>query len=203
MAITDRLFPLINDVALRKVEPHRRELLSRASGTVLELGVGSGLNAGLYGGEVERIIGVEPDDAMWQRGRERARETEIPVERIDAFGESLPLEDDSVDTAVSTFVLCSVEEPAQVLRELHRVVRPGGRLLVLEHVENPSRFVSACQKAVTPVWRACLGGCHPGRDLVDALDQSPWRALEMDFVELPGLPTIVDYDLAGDEVTDD
>lgn len=199
MGYADKIFPMINDLALRKVTPYRARLIAKAHGEVLELGVGSGLNLAHYDGpRVERITGVEPDDTMWARARERANEAGVEVERIDAYGEDLPLADESVDTAVSTFVLCSVRRPSQVLSELHRVVRPGGRLLVMEHVRHPSRFIAGAQRLVTPVWKRCLAGCHPGRKLQEVFDASDWEPVEVDFVELPGLPSIVDYHLVGE-----
>ncbi len=209
MGYADRIFPLINDLALRKVTPYRSRLLAKAHGNVLELGVGSGLNLEHYDPpRVERIIGVEPDDTMWARAQERAHElrahgmwtdrASVEIERIDAYGEDLPLADESVDTAVSTFVLCSVRRPSQVLSELHRVVRPGGRLLVMEHVRHPSRFIAGAQRLVTPVWKRCLAGCHPGRKLQEVFAASDWEPVEVDFVELPGLPSIVDYHLVGE-----
>ncbi len=199
MSITDTLFPLINDLALRKATPYRARMIAKAQGTVLELGAGSGLNFAHYDrGQVDRVIGVEPDEAMWAKGQERARQASLSVERIDAFGENLPLEDESVDTAVSTFVLCSVREPMRVLEELHRVVRPGGRLLVMEHVQHSKKWLARCQRGVTPVWKRCLGGCHPGRELQHMLAASDWEPADVDFVELPGLPRLVSYHLIGE-----
>ncbi len=199
MDFSDNLFPLINDVALRKVTPYRARLLAKAQGTVVELGAGSGLNFAQYDRQrVDRIIGIEPDDTMWRRGEERAGEAGVSVERVVAFGEDLPLDDESADTAVSTFVLCSVRDPARVLAELYRVVRPGGRLLVMEHVRHPKRWLAGCQQLVTPVWKRCLAGCHPGRPLQDALAESDWEPVDVDFVDLPGLPSIVSYHLVGE-----
>ena len=197
MSFADFLLPLVNDWALADSHSYRHKLLGQASGTVLELGFGSGLNAHHYGAGVDRVIAVEPDDAMWQKGRQRAHEAGLEVERIDAFGESLPLADVSVDMAVSTFVLCSVRHPSQVLAELARVVVPGGLLLTIEHVANPSPVLSHMQRVVTPVWKRCLGGCHPGRDLVEALRQSPWQERRVEFERLAGLPRLVHYHLLG------
>lgn len=199
MGYAEKIFPLINDLALRKATPYRADLLAKASGTVLELGLGSGLNLAHYDPtRVERVIGVEPDDTMWARGRERAAEVDLDVERVDAYGENLPIDDQSIDTAVSTFVLCSVREPQRVLAELYRVVRPGGRLLVMEHVRHPSTLMAGCQRIITPAWKRCLAGCHPGRELQVDLDASRWEPVEFDFVELPGLPSIVHYHLVGE-----
>lgn len=199
MTYLDRIFPLVNDLALRKVTPYRRRLLAEAHGTVVELGGGSGLNFAHYDlRRVERVICVEPDDAMWARGQERAERAGLPIERIKAFGEDLPLDEASVDTAVSTFVLCSVRDPAAVLSELYRVVRPGGRLLVMEHVRHEKPWLATCQQAVTPVWKRCLGGCHPGRPLQEALGESHWEGEQVEFVDLPGLPGIVSFHLVGE-----
>ncbi|QDG49388.1 class I SAM-dependent methyltransferase [Persicimonas caeni] len=199
MSFGDFLFPLVNDLALRKATPYRARLIAKARGTVLELGAGSGLNFSHYDrAQIERVVGIEPDDTMWARGEERARKAGLDVERIDAFGEDLPLDDASVDTAVSTFVMCSVRDPEAVLAELHRVVRPGGRLLIMEHVRHEKRWMASCQQLVTPVWKRCLGGCHPGRPLQDALEASEWEPVDVDFVDLPGLPSIVSFHLVGE-----
>lgn len=189
--LAERLLPWVNDIALRPANRRRRELLSHAHGDVLELGFGSGLNAALYPSAVDRIVAVEPSAPMWAVGEKRAAKAGVAVERVDAFGEDLPLPDDSVDVAVSTFVLCSVRDPDAVLNEMARVVRPGGSLLIFEHVEHPAPTMAAVQQAITPVWRTCFAGCHPGRCLDPHLHASPWEPEDVQDVDLHWLPPVI------------
>lgn len=197
MSFADRFLALVNDNALFGAESLRAALLADAEGDVVEIGFGSGLNARHYGDQVERVTAIEPGDVMWRRGAQRADDAGLRVERVAAFAESLPLDDASVDCAVSTFVLCSVRDPQAVLSELARVVRPGGTLLLLEHTEHPGPLTRRAQAAITPLWRRALGGCHPGRDLVTPLRHSAWREDDERFVDVPWMPRVVRHHVMG------
>src|SRR5690349_21849754 len=129
----DRMSRKSEDAGLREL---RQGLLAEASGSVLEIGAGTGLNLALYNGTVESLVVTEPEPAMLKRLQRSAREHAPLAKVLRAPAESLPFEDDTFDTVVSTLVLCGVDDQALALREVRRVLRPGGRLLFLEHVRS-------------------------------------------------------------------
>ena len=151
----------------------RRDLLAPLTGDVLELGSGTGLNLAHYPPTVERLVLTEPDRHM--RAKLQARLTDqrpapARVEVVDALADRLPFDDESFDAVVSTLVLCSVPDQRSTLREVRRVLRPGGRLVFLEHVaahEKPRRH--RWQRRVEPVWKRIAGGCHLTRDTRDVI----------------------------------
>jgi SAM-dependent methyltransferase len=167
-----RVFAALYDVIGRRAErgamgARRRELLREASGRTLEIGAGTGANLPHYP-ELPALILVEPDGAMRRRLAPRAAAARFPVEVLDAPAERLPLADASVDVVVSTGVLCSVDDPPRALAEARRVLRPGGRLLFIEHVRAEGR-AARWQDRLTPVWRRLNAGCHPNRDTLAAI----------------------------------
>jgi ubiquinone/menaquinone biosynthesis C-methylase UbiE len=172
-----RLFAMVYDRVLEAseeacVRSWRAELLGPLTGTVVEVGAGTGLNLDHYGSGVERLVLVEPDRHM--RARLARRLAESPwhgrAELLDATAERLPLDDDAADAVVTTLVLCSVPDQAAALAEIRRVLRPGGTLALLEHVladHKPRR--AAWQHRLTPLWRRLADGCHLDRRTTDVL----------------------------------
>jgi len=140
----------------------RQQLLANARGRVLEIGAGTGLNLGRYPHSVTELVLSEPDPNMRRKleGRVHDLRPAVTVEIVGAEAERLPFPDASFDMVVSTLVLCSVKDPAQVLREVRRVLQPHGRFLFLEHVadEDPHRL--AWQRRIEPVWKRVAGNCH-------------------------------------------
>jgi ubiquinone/menaquinone biosynthesis C-methylase UbiE len=145
------------------VHAERRALLSQVRGDVLEIGLGTGLNFPDYPPGVARVRAVAREERLSPKALARAREREIELEHVCADAHALPLEPESFDSVVCTFVLCSVDSPAQVLGELRRVLRPVGRLFLLEHVESGRPFARWTQRALTPLWRHLACGCHLDR----------------------------------------
>jgi ubiquinone/menaquinone biosynthesis C-methylase UbiE len=161
-----RLFAALYDPFMRSAEraclaEWRAELLQDAAGNVLEVGAGTGANLPFYAPPVGRLILTEPDADMLARLRRRIGLARVPVEALVASVEALPFADASFDTVVSTLVLCSVHDVAGALEEMRRVLRPGGRLLFLEHVaadDRPGRL--AWQRRLEPFWTHVSGNCH-------------------------------------------
>lgn len=162
------------DWAMRPLYPARRLVVPEARGRVLEVGVGTGLNLGLYG-DVTELIAVDPDPHMLARAEPRAAALPFPAHLHRAGAERLPCDDASIDTAVATFVLCTIPDPASALREIRRVLRPGGRLLFVEHARSPQPSLAAVQDALTPLWKRIGGGCHLNRPAVDLVRASGLR----------------------------
>lgn len=139
----------------------RRSVVPLAEGDVLELGCGGGINLALYDRErVRSLTGIDPSPELLDRTRAAAQASGVPIEIAAGRGEALPFADQTFDTVVATFTMCSVEQPADVLRELGRVLRPGGRVLFLEHGASPEAGTARWQRRIEPVWKRLAGNCH-------------------------------------------
>jgi ubiquinone/menaquinone biosynthesis C-methylase UbiE len=164
----------------------RKALLAKSTGRVLELGAGTGLNLPHYPRAVRELVLVEPEAAMRRRLERRARRTRSRAEIVAASAEHLPFADDSVDTVVSTLVLCTVEHPDLALLEIARVLRPGGQLLFIEHVRAESAALAWWQDRLEGPWRRFACGCRCNRATVELMracgfavttSQTKWRAM--------------------------
>jgi ubiquinone/menaquinone biosynthesis C-methylase UbiE len=163
---------------------YRRELLDGLSGTVIEVGAGSGANFAYYPADVESVLAVEPEPYL-RRLAQRAKSS-VPVEVVDGVAEELPAEDEQFDAAVVSLALCTVEDPGAALAELRRVLRPGGRLRFLEHVRAASRGMVTEQRALdATIWPLLVGGCHTGRDTVAAVGEAGFRIDHLDRFSYP------------------
>jgi ubiquinone/menaquinone biosynthesis C-methylase UbiE len=172
-----------NKVASR----YRAQLVPQARGTVLEVGVGSGLNLPFYGHGVESLFALDPSEALLKMARSRARAAPFPVDFIARSGEEIPLPDDSVDTVVTTWTLCTIPDPGRALREMRRVLRPRGALLFAEHGIAPDAGVRAWQSRLDRVWRRLAGGCHLTRDAAALVRASGFdiARLETGYADAP------------------
>jgi ubiquinone/menaquinone biosynthesis C-methylase UbiE len=148
----------------------RRRLLAGARGAVLEIGGGTGANLPHYR-DVDRVIVTEPDPFMRRRLVRKLADARVPVEVSAAGAEELPFPDGSFDTVVSTLVLCTVQYQESALDEVRRVLRPGGRLLFIEHV-RAAGSTARWQDRLEPLWGWLHGGCHPNRDTVAAIEEA-------------------------------
>ena len=148
----------------------RARLLKGARGAVLEIGGGTGANLPHYSG-VDRVTVAEPDPFMRKRLVPKLEAARVPVEVSAAGAEALPFHDGSFDTVISTLVLCTVPDQESVLDEIIRVLRPGGRLLFIEHV-RATGSMARWQDRIEPVWGQLFGGCHPNRDTVAAIEEA-------------------------------
>jgi ubiquinone/menaquinone biosynthesis C-methylase UbiE len=148
----------------------RRQLLAGLAGRVVEVGAGSGVSFAHYPAAVTELIAVEPEPHLRELAQAAAAEAPVPVTVVDGTAEKLPLGDASVDAAVVAGVLCSVDDPARVLGELARVVRPGGELRFYEHVAARNARLGGLQRALDATfWPRLFGGCHTHRDTAAAL----------------------------------
>lgn len=158
----------------------RRELLSRASGATLELGAGTGHNLEHYPATVDRLVLTEPDPHMAKRLRAQVAESgRSGVEVVDAGAESLPFADDEFDTVIATLVFCTIPDPRAALDEIARVLKPGGRMLFMEHVRAESPRRARWQDRLNPVQNRLFGGCNLNRPTTDALRSSPLEVEEL------------------------
>jgi len=175
------VLPPLLDRAMRQqqIEKYRRNLIPAARGTVLEIGVGSGLNLRHYGAEVTQVVGLDPSRRLLSMARPRARAAKPPVDLMEGSATAIPLGDASIDTLVMTWTLCSIPDPLAALGEMRRVLRPGGVLLFVEHGLSPEPGVARWQHRLTPFWRPFAGGCRLNRKMDDLI-----RAGGFDIAEL-------------------
>ncbi len=155
----------------------RRRLAARARGRVLEVGAGTGSQLRWYPAGLE-VVALEPDPEMAGRARRRAAHAQARVSVVEAPAEALPFADASFETAVSTFCLCTVSDPAAALAELRRVLVPGGRLLAIEHVHLSWQPGRRLQSLAAPAWASVAGGCRIDRDTVAAVREAGFDLLE-------------------------
>lgn len=151
------LYDIEMRLAARDLNPRRRAIVGAAKGLVLELGIGTAQNAPFYNGDSE-VIGIDPDTSMLARARTRVSKGAAHITLIAASGEALPFAQASFDSVVVTLALCSVESQARTLQELHRVLKPGGRLHFMEHVRSDNTRWAAFQDFVTPFWKTVASG---------------------------------------------
>lgn len=165
----------------------RQMVVGSVSGRVLEIGAGTGLNLSHYGPDVELVL-TEPEAPMVARLRRRLAGEGRVAEVIQAPAQRLPLPDDSVDCVVATLVLCTVPDPAAVLSEIRRVLRPGGRLYFLEHVRAEDPGLAKWQDRLQPVWLRLGHGCHCNRDTLSTVRASGFALQEIEHGRMPAAP---------------
>jgi SAM-dependent methyltransferase len=166
---------------------HRKELLERSAGCTIEIGAGTGLNLAHYPDDLDGLVLVEPDPAMRRRLAQRLARGRLRARLVDAPAEQLPFPDGSVDTVVSTFVLCTVDAPDLALQEIVRVLKPNGQLLVIEHVRSDSPKLAGWQDRLANPWRRFARGCRCNRATselmvamgfeLEGVDDASWRAM--------------------------
>jgi ubiquinone/menaquinone biosynthesis C-methylase UbiE len=173
----------------RGIGDRRRMLLAGLEGDVLEIGSGTGASLPYYEGAA-RVVALEPDESMASRLPARVAEAQVPVEIVSASAEALPFPAESFDAAVSAFVLCSVENPAAVLGEVRRVLRPDGKLVLLEHVRGEGR-TARWQHRLTPLHRKLAGNCHLDRDTKVSVAAAGFDVADVEPTQLPGTHALV------------
>ena len=196
MGLYSRLvFPWLCDTTLgqRFVAKHRQELLSGASGDILEIGFGTGLNLSHYPRVVRKIATVDPNPGMHRRAERRIGASQIEVDKRLGRTEQLPFGDASFDCVVSTFTLCSVEDERRAMSEIHRVLRPGGRLLFLEHGLSPDPDVQQWQRRLNWLQRTIGGNCHLNRQIRAIIAEQPFETVETSEFYLEQTPRAHGY----------
>jgi ubiquinone/menaquinone biosynthesis C-methylase UbiE len=176
------------------VRAQRERIVPLASGEVVEIGIGSGLNLPLYDpARVTRLVGLEPSAPLVDRARRAARAAPFPFECLPARAERMPLPSRSADTVVVTFSLCSISDVAGALAETRRVLRAGGQLLLLEHGLAPEESVRRWQRRLDPLWGRLAGGCHLSRDIPALMAAARFRPAELQAAYLSGAPRFAGY----------
>ncbi len=201
MGLRNSFFALTYDHQLKKTElaglgDLRQGMLAKASGTVLEIGGGTGANLAYYGPQVTSLTVTEPEPAMLRRLQKRVSEKAPGTKVVRAAAEQLPFEDDSFDTVVSTLVLCGVGDQQQALAEIRRVLKPGGRLIFIEHVRSDDPGVARFQDRMNWLNRAVVC-CECNRATLAAIEAHGFEVADLQRTELPKVPKFVRPLIAG------
>jgi ubiquinone/menaquinone biosynthesis C-methylase UbiE len=201
MGFYDRhILPRLLDLAMsaNPITHQRRKVVPRAEGRVLEIGFGAGHNLPFYdAGKVQQIWALEPAAEMRARAGERAAASPIPMEFLGLPSEKIPLDDASADTVLITYTLCTIPDVQAALAEMRRVMKPAGRMIFCEHGEAPDADVLRWQRRITPLWKACAGGCHVGRPIPKLIQDGGFKVEDMQTMYLPSTPRFAGFNYWG------
>jgi ubiquinone/menaquinone biosynthesis C-methylase UbiE len=183
-----RILPHLINFAMKSKEiaQLRAAHVSDAQGVVVEVGIGSGLNLPFYSHKVTRVHGFDPSTELLAMAREKAAAAPFPVDLRNQDASRIPLDEGSADTLVMTWTLCSIVDPSAALREMRRVLKPGGTFIFVEHGESPDWKVRKWQNRLTPLWRRLGGGCHLNRKIDDLVRDAGFDILALRTEYLPG-----------------
>jgi ubiquinone/menaquinone biosynthesis C-methylase UbiE len=173
----------------KAIAKEREKALAGLSGTVLEIGFGSGLNVPLYPAGIARVLAVDPSERARRIGRKRIAAARCPIETVGLDAESIRLDARSADNALSTFTLCTIPDAGRALVEVKRILRPGGRLYFLEHGRAPDPGVARWQDRLNGMQRAIAGGCNINREIPALLEGAGFRVESLESYYAPGPPT--------------
>lgn len=193
----DQVVPRFTDLALGKpMEETRQRVVAPLDGDVLEIGFGSGRNVPHLPPAVNRLLAVEPASVGRDLAKRRIADARVPVEFVGLDGQELPLLDASVDHVLVTWTLCTIPDVGQALREVHRVLRPGGSLHFVEHGRSSTARVAQWQDRLTPLWGKLFGGCHLNRQ-IDALIEGAGLSLDSVRTYTMGGPEFIGFAYEG------
>jgi ubiquinone/menaquinone biosynthesis C-methylase UbiE len=184
----DTILPWLTHLSMRqsRLIPYRTRVISGATGRVLEIGIGPGLNLPFYGPGVKQIIGIEPSSKLLKLARNARRGSTSTLQLIEGTAEAIPIDDASIDTVVTTWTMCSIPNVDAALTEMRRVLKPHGHLLFIEHGRAPEPRVQWWQDHLTPAWERLSGGCHLNRAIEDIVRRGGFRFERLDKGYMPG-----------------
>ena len=195
----DQMLPRLINAAcgMKSANPLRERVCAGLAGDVVEIGFGSGHNVPFYPSAVDRVAAVEPADVGWRLATKRVEASPVPVERAGLDGQRLPFADDSFDTAVSTWTMCTIPDVVTALAEVRRVLRPGGTLHFVEHGLAPDAAVARWQRRLEPMQKRLFGGCHLTREIADLVTGAGFTLVEVDVFYEDDAPRFLAADTLG------
>ena len=190
----DWVVPVLTDLSMRnkRLRPYRERVAGAAEGRVLDVGIGSGLNLPFYGQRAREVFGLDPSSRLLARAQDQTQHMQVHVHLLEGSAECIPLRDRSMDTVVMTWTGCSIPDVRAALREMRRVLSPGGRLLFVEHGRAPEPSVARWQERLDPLWLRLSGGCHLSRKIDDLLSDAGFRIEGLKTGYIPG-PRIMTF----------
>lgn len=173
-AIYDKMMVTLEKKILFRV---RSKLIAESFGNTLEIGAGTGVNFKFY--STQTVTAIEPDPLMRKAALEKIGEKSIEV--IDASAEDIPAGNDTFDTVIVTLAFCTIPSPEIALKEIKRVCKPGGKLLIIEHVRNEQKYLAGLQDILTPLWKKFAMGCHLNRDTITLIEETGFKKEYADY----------------------
>jgi len=201
MGIYDRyVLPHVINAACgaKPIMQQRDKVVPFAEGRILEVGMGSGINIPLYDpAKVEKVWGLEPSEGMRVKALPRVQAAPFEVEWLGLPGEEIPLDNDSVDTVLLTYTLCTIPGAVKAVEQMRRVLKPGGKLLFSEHGKAPDAALQVWQDRVNPWWGKVAGGCNINRDIPALLREGGFNTTELDTMYMPMTPKLIGFSYWG------
>ncbi|GAA4650629.1 methyltransferase domain-containing protein [Kistimonas scapharcae] len=185
----------------KDIQGLRAEIIPDAAGRVLEVGAGSGLNFPFYrSNAVEKVWALEPSDAMRTLAQKRYQQATVDIEWLALPGEEIPLENNSMDTVILTYTLCTIPDWYCALQQIYRVLKPGGRLLFCEHGRSPVTRINQWQDRLNPLWKKLFGGCHLNRAIPDLITEGHLNIQKLETQYMPFVPKPIGFTYSGHAV---
>ena len=183
----------------KPISYQRKKIVPEASGTILEIGIGSGLNIPYYKkSKINKVIGLEPSEQLCKMAKKTADDNNFSIDFLVNGAEEIELPSNSIDTILLTYTLCSIPEPYIALKEIMRVMKSDGRILFCEHGIAPDQVVQKWQNRINPLWGKLFGGCNINRDIPNILKNGGFKINSLDKMYLPSTPKIVGYNYWGE-----
>lgn len=199
----NKILPVIIDKAcsMAPIMDFRKKIVPLAKGVVLEVGMGSGINLALYEPDnIDFVWGLEPSEGMRKKAQRNLDKSSIEVKWLDLRGEDIPLDSNSVDTVLLTYTLCTIPDWQRALEQMHRVLKPNGKLLFCEHGLAETSAVQNWQHRVTPVWKKLAGGCHLNRPIAESIASCGFTINKLETGYAEGVPKIAGFMYYGEAV---
>lgn len=195
----EHIFPHILDRVMQidSMSEARRRLLAPITGHVVEIGFGTGLNVAYYGSGVKSLTTVDPNEGVGRLAERRINRADFPILHRLLSAEKLPFDDQSVDTLVSTWTLCSIPDVAQALQEIRRVLKPDGVFHFVEHARSPNAQIAKWQTRLTPIQKVVADGCHLDRDMFALVKAAGFELVEQQSFDAADVPSIGRYMVMG------
>lgn len=191
--------PLCNYFCSTKpIQYQRKKIVSKAKGIILEVGIGSGNNIPFYDrSKIKKIIGLDPSNELSKMAKKKSKKYNLDIQYLSGVAEDIQLDENSVDTVLITYTLCSIEDTLGALREIKRVLKPDGKFLFCEHGIAPDKKVYNLQKRINPLWKYIAGGCNLCKNIPELITKENFKILSSESMYLPNTPKFIAYNYWG------